>query len=128
MSEIVKMENDGKTPMIKINTMEGPAQFFNNDFNLKIQEIVQSRIKSNELLTSKNFHFQACNAQNVIYIDIDYHSNAADEKTLLDYNYEVLKLITEIFIKVNGIEGKIVNSPSDGQERRVADAIIVTKK
>lgn len=26
------------------------------------------------------------------------------------------------------VEGKIVNSPSDGQERRVADAIIVTKK
>lgn len=109
MSDIVKLENDGKTPMIKINTMEGPAQFFNVNFNLKIQEIVQERIKSNNLVTGKDFHLQACNAQNVIYIDIDYHSNAADEKTLLKDNYIVLNLITEIFIKVNRIEGKIIN-------------------
>lgn len=103
------VENDGKTPLIKINTMCGPAVYFGPDFNLSIRELVKTMINKNLLLTSDKLHFQACNAQNVIYIDIDYHSNSADENTLLENNYEILKIISDAFINVNHIDNKIVN-------------------
>ena len=45
----ISVENDGKTPLIKINTMCGPAVYFSQDFNLSIRELVKTMINKNNI-------------------------------------------------------------------------------
>lgn len=100
----VVISNDGETPCLKINNMRESAKFYDAEsFNTNYADYMDEKISNNNLLTDSENHLQACNALNVLYVDVDYimPDGIGDA---LDRNQElVIKFITR-FIEVSQID------------------------
>lgn len=68
--------NDTESELIKINTMMGPAIYFNeDDFNDNVLTYIKNKINNNDLLTDNNNHISVLKGLNIIYLDGDFYFN-----------------------------------------------------
>lgn len=114
--ELVEIEYDGSEDTIKINNPErGAARHYSEEFNSSFLAWFKDCLENEYYECSKTMHLAACDAMNVIYLDIDVFYEAKDGGNCRDFDIANARLYSDTFIEVNALNWvhKLIYIPTE---------------
>lgn len=102
--KLLIVDHDKEKPLIKLCDTVEKSKFYNPEgFNNIYKNFVEDKIKNEKYSTEKNNRFEALNALNVLYLDIDYSVRNDNLEENENNEIEIANIYVDNFINANNI-------------------------